>query len=56
MEFLCRAPSRRVAFYPDYRMGDKGRRRGVWGFQDEAGPGAPTGSRPRGWRIGMVRA
>ncbi len=33
MEFLCRAPSRRAAFYPDYRLGDKWQRRGLWGVQ-----------------------
>ncbi len=56
MEFPCRAPSRRAAFYPDHRLGDKGQWRGLWGVQDQAGPGAPAGSRPREGRIGMVRA
>ncbi len=54
MGALCRRPSYRAAFYPGYRLGDKGQRRGLWGFHDHAGPDAPTGSRPRGGRIGMV--
>ncbi len=56
MGFLCQGPSCRAAFYPNYRLGDKGRRRGLWGFHDQAGRGAPPGSRPRGGRMGMVRA
>ncbi len=56
MEFLrqgpscCQGPSCRAAFYPDYRPGIKGRRRGLWGCHDQAKPGAPTGSR---WSQGI---
>ncbi len=56
MGFLCQEPSHQAAFYPSYRRGIKGRRRGLCGFHDQAGPGAPTGSRPRGGTVGMVRA
>lgn len=56
MGSLCQAPFRRAGFYPDHRPAVKGQRRGLWRFHDQAGPGAPTGSRPRGGRIGMVRA
>ena len=48
MWFPCRAPSCRSAFYPSYRLEGKERRRGLWSFHDQAGPGAPTRSRPRG--------
>jgi hypothetical protein len=30
MGFLCQAPSHRVAFYPNDRLGNKGQRRGLW--------------------------
>ncbi len=56
MGFLCRGPSCRAAFYPNDRLRDKGQRRGLWGFHDQAGPDAPTGSRPRGGTVGMGRA
>ena len=56
MGFLCQGPSCRAVFYPDHRPGVKGQRRGLWGFHDRAGPGAPAGSGPREARIGMVRA
>ncbi len=48
MGFLCQGPPRQAAFYTNYRPGIKGQRRGLWDFHDKAGPGAPTGSRPRG--------
>ena len=31
MGFLCQAPSHRVAFYPNDRLGNKWQRRGLWG-------------------------
>ena len=56
MGFLCRGPSCRGAFYPDHRPGVKCRRQGFLEFHNQAGPGAPTRSGPRGGTIGAVRA